>query len=105
MGGLLRRFSIDELAQLWNVLRGEMSLVGPRPIMMDQGKIYGAHYQHYVRVLPGISGLWQISGRNQTSFDERTELDMEYVVSWSRWLDIYIIVKTAWVVLMRDGAC
>jgi len=104
LGGLLRRFSIDELAQLWNVLRGEMSLVGPRPLMPDQQNIYGGNYQHYERVVPGISGLWQISGRNQTSFIRRAELDMEYVMSWSVWLDIYVMVRTVWVVLKRNGA-
>jgi Undecaprenyl-phosphate galactose phosphotransferase WbaP len=104
VGRILRRFSIDELAQLWNVLRGEMSLVGPRPIMLNQQEMYGENYQHYVRVAPGISGLWQINGRNQTSFSKRAEVDMEYVISWSVWLDIYIIVRTIWVVLRRDGA-
>jgi len=104
VGKLLRRFSIDELAQLWNVLRGEMSLVGPRPILPNQQQLYGENYQHYVRVLPGISGLWQISGRNQTTFSRRAELDMEYVMSWSVWLDIYVMVRTVWVVLKRNGA-
>lgn len=105
MGRFLRRFSIDELAQLWNVLIGEMSLVGPRPIMPDQQELYGENFNHYMRVAPGISGLWQISGRNQTTFSRRAEFDMEYVMSWSVWLDIYIIVRTIWVVLKREGAC
>jgi Undecaprenyl-phosphate galactose phosphotransferase WbaP len=105
MGRFLRRFSIDELAQLGNVLIGEMSLVGPRPILLDQQEVYGENYHHYVRVAPGISGLWQISGRNQTTFARRAELDMEYVMSWSVWLDIYIIVRTIWVVLKSEGAC
>ncbi len=105
VGHLLRRFSIDELAQLWNVFIGEMSLVGPRPIMLNQQEIYGKNLRHYVRVLPGITGLWQISGRNQTSFARRTEFDVEYVMSWSVWLDIYILIRTVWVVLSRDGAC
>ncbi len=103
-GRLIRRFSLDELAQLWNVLRGEMSLVGPRPLMPFQQQIYGPQYQHYVRVLPGISGLWQINGRNHTSFNRRADFDMEYVITWSIWLDIYIMVRTVWVVLRRDGA-
>ena len=105
IGKFLRRFSIDELAQLWNVLIGEMSLVGPRPFMLDQQALYGENYHHYVRVAPGISGLWQISGRNQTTFSRRAEFDMEYVMSWSVWLDIYIIARTIWVVLKREGAC
>lgn len=104
VGRFLRRFSIDELAQLWNVLKGEMSLVGPRPILQNQEKLYGEHFQHYLRVTPGISGLWQINGRNQTTFARRAELDMEYVISWSGWLDIYIIIRTIWIVLRRDGA-
>jgi Undecaprenyl-phosphate galactose phosphotransferase WbaP len=104
IGKLLRRFSIDELAQLWNVLKGEMSLVGPRPIMPFQRESYGEGYQHYVRVAPGISGLWQINGRNEVAFDTRTEMDMEYVISWSVWLDIYIIIRTVWVVLRSNGA-
>ncbi len=104
VGRILRRFSMDELPQLWNVLRGEMSLVGPRPLMVNQQQVYGENWQHYVRVLPGISGLWQINGRNQTSFLRRAELDMEYVISWSVWLDIYIIMRTLWVVLRREGA-
>ncbi len=104
VGRVLRRFSLDELAQLWNVLKGEMSLVGPRPIIPFQRTIYGEGYQHYVRVAPGISGLWQINGRNELSFAHRTEMDMEYVVSWSIWLDIYIMVRTAWVVIKRRGA-
>jgi Undecaprenyl-phosphate galactose phosphotransferase WbaP len=104
VGRILRRFSIDEIAQLWNVLRGEMSLVGPRPIMVNQRKLYGENYQHYVRVVPGISGLWQINGRSQMSFLRRAEMDMEYVISWSMWMDIYIIIRTIWVVLNRRGA-
>jgi Undecaprenyl-phosphate galactose phosphotransferase WbaP len=104
VGRILRRYSIDELAQLWNVLKGEMSLVGPRPMMVNQWEMYGECLQHYIRVVPGISGLWQINGRNQTSFSKRAELDMAYVVSWSVWLDIYIILRTIWVVLRRDGA-
>jgi Undecaprenyl-phosphate galactose phosphotransferase WbaP len=104
VGRILRRFSIDELAQLWNVLKGEMSLVGPRPMMVNQWEMYGDCYQHYIRVVPGISGLWQINGRNQTSFMRRAELDMEYVISWSMWLDIYILIRTVWVVIRRSGA-
>ncbi len=105
IGALLRRFSLDELPQLWNVLRGEMSLVGPRPIMLDQRELYGANFTHYMRVSPGITGLWQISGRNQASYTERTEFDVRYVNTWSVWLDIYILVRTAWVVLRAQGAC
>lgn len=104
VGRLLRRFSLDELPQLWNVLLGEMSIVGPRPIMVNQQKMYGENYRHYVRVTPGITGLWQISGRNHTSFAQRAAFDREYVNDWSIWVDIHIIVRTAWVVLHMDGA-
>lgn len=105
VGAWLRRFSIDELPQLWNVLMGEMSLVGPRPIMLDQEVPYGEIIKHYVRVLPGITGMWQISGRNRTTFSQRAEFDMRYVMNWSIWLDVYILIRTVWVVISRDGAC
>jgi Undecaprenyl-phosphate galactose phosphotransferase WbaP len=104
VGGFLRKFSLDELPQLWNVARGEMSLVGPRPIMMDQREMYGQKIKEYVQVRPGITGLWQVSGRNGTSFTRRAELDDEYIQRWSIWLDVYILLKTAQVVLWRDGA-
>jgi Undecaprenyl-phosphate galactose phosphotransferase WbaP len=103
-GRFLRRFSLDELPQLGNVLIGEMSLVGPRPIMVNQREMYGPNFQHYVRVLPGITGMWQISGRNHTSFATRTAFDVRYVMNWSVWVDVYIMVRTAWVLLRRDGA-
>jgi Undecaprenyl-phosphate galactose phosphotransferase WbaP len=105
VGRFLRRFSLDELPQIWNVLRGDMSLVGPRPIMVNQQELYGPNIKHYQRVVPGITGMWQISGRNNTSFKRRTEYDVRYVLNWSVWLDIYILVRTIWVVLKRDGAC
>ena len=99
------RFSLNGLPQLWNVLIGEMSLVGPRPIMVNQREIYGDNFLHYLRVVPGITGMWQISGRNHTSFADRTKLDVQYVMGWSIWVDVYILVRTFWVVLRRDGAC
>ncbi len=105
VGKLLRRFSLDELPQLWNVLTGDMSLVGPRPIMLNQEQMYGPNLEHYIRVVPGITGQWQISGRNRTSFAQRTQFDVQYVMNWSIWLDIYILVRTVWVVLKREGAC
>lgn len=104
VGAVLRRFSIDELPQFWNVLVGDMSLVGPRPIMLDQADTYGSKLDHYQRVRPGISGMWQINGRNQTTFARRAELDYQYVLTWSFWLDIYILARTVWVVLRREGA-
>jgi len=104
VGRVLRRFSIDELPQLWNVFKGDMSLVGPRPIMINQIELYGRPYEHYVRVTPGITGLWQISGRNQTTFAYRAEMDVYYVMSWSIWMDIYILARTIWVVFRHQGA-
>ena len=103
-GGFLRKFSLDELPQLFNVLKGEMSLVGPRPMMADQVKIYGDRIGSYCNVRPGITGMWQVSGRNGTTFNERANFDTYYVRNWSLWLDVYILLRTVWVVLSRDGA-
>lgn len=104
VGWWLRRTSLDELPQLWNVLRGEMSLVGPRPIVTDEIPKYEEKYALYTRVKPGITGLWQVSGRNNISYEERVNLDAYYVRNWSVWLDFYILLRTIWVVLMADGA-
>lgn len=103
-GRFLRRFSIDEMPQLLNVIRGEMSLVGPRPVMPEQVSLYGKHIEAYSGVRPGMTGLWQVSGRNRTSFQERVRLDVYYIRNWSVWLDIYILLRTVWVVVYRDGA-
>jgi lipopolysaccharide/colanic/teichoic acid biosynthesis glycosyltransferase len=100
----LRRFSLDELPQLWNIARDEMSLVGPRPMLPGQRDLYGQTFENYVQVTPGITGLWQVSGRNQTTFTRRAELDNEYIQCWSLWLDIYILVKTIKVVFWQKGA-
>ncbi len=83
VGKLLRKFSLDELPQLWNVLTGEMSLVGPRPMLPSQQECYGESFKEYIQVSPGMTGLWQVSGRNQTTFARRTELDREYIQRWS----------------------
>jgi Undecaprenyl-phosphate galactose phosphotransferase WbaP len=104
MGRFLRKFSLDELPQLWNVLLGEMSLVGPRPMLVNQREIYGELFESYKQVTPGITGLWQVSGRNYTTFARRAELDDEYIQRWSLWLDIYILLKTVKVVFTREGA-
>ena len=104
IGRFLRNTRIDELPQLWNVLRGEMSLVGPRPIIKDEIRKYGDAYEFYSRVQPGITGLWQISGRNNTTYSERIELDVFYVRNWSVWLDLYILASTVRVVLLQEGA-
>lgn len=104
IGRWLRKTSIDELPQLWNVLKGEMSLVGPRPILMAEGPKYANKLAAYCNVLPGITGLWQISGRNDTSYADRVELQIYYARHWSLWLDLYILAKTIPVVLLRRGA-
>jgi len=104
VGGLLRRFSLDELPQLWNIFVGEMSLVGPRPIMLKQQELYGEFQTFYTRVNPGLTGLWQVSGRNLTTFSRRVDLDVQYVKDWSLWLDVYILIRTIWVVVNRIGA-
>ncbi|RPJ27718.1 MAG: undecaprenyl-phosphate galactose phosphotransferase WbaP [Chloroflexi bacterium] len=104
VGKFLRRYSIDELPQLFNVLLGNMSLVGPRPIMVNQAALYGGGIDTYRGIRPGLTGLWQVSGRNHTTFQERANFDVYYVRHWSVWLDIYILLRTVWVVLSRDGA-
>jgi len=104
VGRILRKFSLDELPQFWNVLVGEMSFVGPRPFFISQRALYGDAYDVYTRVRPGVTGLWQVSGRNKLDYDERIHLDEYYVRNWSIWLDIYILLRTCWVVLRGDGA-
>jgi lipopolysaccharide/colanic/teichoic acid biosynthesis glycosyltransferase len=104
VGRFLRRSSLDELPQLINVVRGEMSLVGPRPITVGELTRYGSVRWHYLSVRPGITGLWQVSGRNNTTYDERVALDRRYVEKRSMLLDMRILAKTARVVVERDGA-
>jgi Undecaprenyl-phosphate galactose phosphotransferase WbaP len=104
IGKFLRRFSLDELPQLWNVLVGEMSIVGPRPFIPDQREYYLDIYDLYITFRPGITGLWQVSGRNKTTYDERVRFDSIYCRNWSLWLDICIIARTFGVVIIGDGA-
>ena len=104
VGRFLRRTSLDELPQLWNVLRGEMSLVGPRPIVDEEVERYGSKFELYKKVIPGLTGLWQISGRNNITYAERVNLDAYYVRNWSVWLDVYILLRTIWVVITAEGA-
>ncbi len=104
VGRIIRKTSIDELPQLWNVLIGDMSLVGPRPMFEAQIPLYGAGYALYKRVRPGITGLWQVSGRNNLTFSERARMDAYTVQNWSVWLDIYILARTISVVLTARGA-
>lgn len=103
-GKILRRFSLDELPQLWNVLCGEMSLVGPRPILPEQQGVYGPDLHLYLQVRPGMTGLWQVNGRNRVPFARRVEWDVCYVHNQSIWMDAYILARTLTVVLRGDGA-
>jgi Undecaprenyl-phosphate galactose phosphotransferase WbaP len=104
VGRWLRRYSLDELPQLCNVLLGQMSLVGPRPIVSSEIQKYGSGYDLYRRVRPGITGLWQVSGRNNTTYPERVAFDEYYVRNWSIWLDTYILVRTVRAVFSGEGA-
>ncbi|MGH9617542.1 MAG: sugar transferase [Acidobacteriaceae bacterium] len=104
LGRRIRAFSLDELPQLINVWRGEMSIVGPRPILTDQIALYGESFGDYCALRPGITGLWQIAGRNDCTFAERVRLDMEYARAWSLARDLQIIVLTIPAVLARKGA-
>ncbi len=104
LGEFLRRTSLDELPQLWNVLRGEMSLVGPRPIVHDEIARYGIDFEKYKWVQGGLTGLWQVSGRSDTSYAQRVTYDCFYVHNWSVWLDLCILFRTIGTVLSRAGA-
>lgn len=104
IGKFLRKTSLDELPQLWNVLKGEMSLVGPRPIVTDEIARYGDDFEYYKAVLPGITGLWQVSGRSDVSYPERVNLDIWYVRNWSLWTDIVILFNTIPVLVSVKGA-
>ena len=102
LGHVLRKSSLDELPQLFNVLRGDMSLVGPRPIVIDEIWRYGRHAHIYFRARPGLTGMWQTSGRNRVSYAIRVARDCYYVRKWSLWLDLVLLVKTVPAVLNFD---
>jgi exopolysaccharide production protein ExoY len=104
IGAFLRRSSLDELPQLFNVIRGEMSLVGPRPIVAAELIRYGVHIRHYYAVRPGLTGLWQVSGRNDVSYRRRVVMDVAYVRSHGLMANLEILAKTVPVVLLRRGA-
>ena len=104
IGQWIRKMSLDELPQFWNVLKGDMSLVGPRPCMERQRSLYGRHWPHYCSVKPGITGLWQVSGRNRLPYSRRVELDAEYVDNWSLALDIRILFRTVRAVVTGEGS-
>ncbi|WP_049067130.1 undecaprenyl-phosphate galactose phosphotransferase WbaP, partial [Escherichia coli] len=104
IGAFLRRTSLDELPQLFNVLKGEMSLVGPRPIISAELARYNEEVDYYLLSKPGMTGLWQVSGRSDVDYETRVYLDAWYVKNWSMWNDIAILFKTISVVLKKDGA-
>jgi exopolysaccharide biosynthesis polyprenyl glycosylphosphotransferase len=105
LGAILRKTSLDELPQLWNVLKGDMSLVGPRPPLPDEVERYSARQAQRLSVMPGLTGLWQVSGRNTIpNFDDWIELDLRYVRLWNIWLDVRILLKTFGVVVTGRGA-
>jgi len=104
IGGFLRRSSLDELPQIFNVLRGEMSLVGPRPVVEEELVRYDLARVHYLRARPGITGLWQVSGRSNTTYGRRVELDKAYVLRWTFAKDIMIVLRTVPALATRSGA-
>jgi exopolysaccharide production protein ExoY len=103
LGLLLRKTSLDELPQLWNIIKGEMSVVGPRPIVPAETVKYGHSIEQYMGARPGLTGLWQVSGRNDVGYDRRVTLDRRYVEEWSVGLDLRIILKTGVIVLSSRG--
>lgn len=103
-GKFLRKTSLDELPQLFNVLTGEMAMIGPRPIVKAEMAYYGENYEVFSRVKPGITGLWQISGRSETTYEQRVNFDLAYIMNWSVWLDMYILMRTVLEVLRCRGA-
>jgi lipopolysaccharide/colanic/teichoic acid biosynthesis glycosyltransferase len=104
LGAFLRQFSIDEVPQFWNVLKGEMTLIGPRPIILEEVTRYGRHAEKLLSVTPGLSGLWQTTGRSNSSYALRVELDMIYIDHRSFWLDLRLLARTFSTVLRRVGA-
>ena len=104
LGAFLRKTSLDELPQLWNVLMGDMSLVGPRPIVAKEVKFYGENIEEYYMVPPGITGMWQVNGRSDTTYEERVGMDTWYVRNWSVWIDLVYLFKTVKAVFTGKGA-
>ena len=104
VGAILRKTSLDELPQFWNILMGDMSMVGPRPITLEEAHHYGSEFSVYTSVRPGLTGAWQIGGRSETSFEERVALDVNYVRDWGFLTDARIVAKTVKIVLRGQGA-
>jgi Undecaprenyl-phosphate galactose phosphotransferase WbaP len=103
-GSFIRKTSLDELPQVWNIFTGEMSIVGPRPMLVEEREKYGDTFEEYCLVTPGITGMWQVNGRNNTAYGERLIYTDYYVKNWSLWLDLYLLYCTVKVVLLREGA-
>jgi lipopolysaccharide/colanic/teichoic acid biosynthesis glycosyltransferase len=103
LGKTLRKYSIDELPQLWNVLTGSMSLIGPRPPLPEEFEQYASEHRRRLRVKPGLTGLWQVTARNDPSFETYVKLDLQYVERWSLWLDLKILLKTVPTVVRGTG--
>ncbi len=104
LGRLLRKTSLDELPQLWNVLLGHMSLVGPRPIVLDEGKHYGNRLDELLAVRPGLTGAWAVQGRSRVGYPKRVEIELRYVHAWTLASDLLILLRTPAAVLSRRGA-
>jgi len=102
---VLRRLSLDELPQLLNVLAGNMSLVGPRPPLPYEVAVYSRRAQRRLEVTPGLTGLWQVSGRSNLDFQQMIDLDLAYIESWSMWMDLQILARTPLIVFTGRGAC
>jgi lipopolysaccharide/colanic/teichoic acid biosynthesis glycosyltransferase len=105
IGYYLRKSSLDEIPQIFNILKGDMSLVGPRPIVIVELEKYGRHKDEFLSVKPGLTGLWQVSGRNELTYEERVALDIKYIIERSVWTDIMILFKTFYAVISARGAC
>ena len=104
LGAVLRKTSLDELPQIFNVLKGEMSLVGPRPVVQAELAKYGDNKKEYLMVRPGITGMWQASGRSDTTYEERVAMDTWYVRNWSLWIDLKYLYRTFAAVISKKGA-
>ena len=104
IGDKLRKTSLDELPQIFNVFKNEMSFIGPRPYMLNEKEKIGEKIDTVLTVKPGITGLWQVSGRTDVDFHSRVELDVWYIRNWNLWMDLVILLKTVKTVLVREGA-